>query len=109
MVVCFLGNPFRVVKRGAFTQGRPTPLGCGLPWAVLYYPFGVLAMHQVSAYVPGLRLHNCRLFRVRFVCGRPDMDARDSRDTKDGKDSRDAEDNRDTKDSRDARDLGWLR
>jgi len=52
-VVCTRGNfhecrfrlcyPYRVGKIRQYTQGWPTPLGCGQPWALLFNLFEVSA------------------------------------------------------------------
>jgi hypothetical protein len=44
----FLCGPFRAGERGALTQGRPAPLGRGLPWALLCHLFEVKTRETYS-------------------------------------------------------------
>ena len=45
-----LCEPFRVGILGRVAQGRPTPLGFGLPWAGLCYPVGVSEPRRVEVW-----------------------------------------------------------
>ena len=47
-------------EQGYGTQGRPTPLGCGLPWAILFYLFEVTTTVAANC-APGRRGHRTTL------------------------------------------------